>query len=297
MSDYLIALIAGVVEGLTEFLPVSSTAHIVICQKLMGTDLTSPFWKMFTVVIQLGAILAVVVYFRQRLLAFAGSFWSAFRGSSVNQDLTNQDPTELDTATVSSKHWMAHPLMLVLISFIVTAVPCLLINKWSDKNLESPTVIAIAMIVGGFAMVIIDRMFSAKASTNSMEGISLKQAIAIGSAQILAAAFPGTSRSMATIAGGQVMGLSRVAALEFSFFLSIPVMFAAAGYKLLQFLTSEPTAIDGSQWVTLAIGFGASFVVALAVIAWFMHWVRKHGFLPFAIYRIIVGALILVFLR
>jgi undecaprenyl-diphosphatase len=153
------------------------------------------------------------------------------------------------------------------------------------------------MIVGGFAMVIIDRVFSAKASTASMEAMSLKQAIAIGSAQILAAAFPGTSRSMATIAGGQVMGLSRVAALEFSFFLSIPVMFAAAGYKLLQFIIKEPIALEGSQWITLAIGFGASFVVALAVIAWFMHWVRKHGFLPFAIYRIIVGALILLFLR
>jgi undecaprenyl-diphosphatase len=296
MSDYLVALIAGIVEGLTEFLPVSSTAHIVICQKLLGTDLTSPFWKMFTVVIQLGAILAVVVYFRQRLLEFAHSFWNSLRGSS-----TNQDPTDIDTANDTtkspSKHWTAHPLMLVLISFVVTAIPCLLIDKWSDKNLESPTVIAIAMIVGGFAMVLIDRAFSAKASTSTMESMSLKQAIAIGSAQILAAAFPGTSRSMATIAGGQVMGLSRVAALEFSFFLSIPVMFAAAGFKLLQFIIKEPVAIEGSQWVTLAIGFGASFVVALAVIAWFMNWVRKHGFLPFAIYRIIVGALILLFLR
>ncbi|MFN7625990.1 MAG: undecaprenyl-diphosphate phosphatase [Pirellula sp.] len=292
MSDYLIALIAGIVEGLTEFLPVSSTAHIVICQKLMGTDLTSPFWKMFTVVIQLGAILAVVLYFRQRLLAFVHSFWNALRGSSPQPDATISG-----AEAASSKHWMAHPLMLVLISFIVTAIPCLLINKWSDKNLESPTVIAIAMIVGGFAMVIIDRVFSAKACTASMEAMSLKQAIAIGSAQILAAAFPGTSRSMATIAGGQVMGLSRVAALEFSFFLSIPVMFAAAGYKLLQFIIKEPIALEGSQWITLAIGFGASFVVALAVIAWFMHWVRKHGFLPFAIYRIIVGALILLFLR
>lgn len=292
MSDYLIALIAGIVEGLTEFLPVSSTAHIVICQKIMGTDLTSPFWKMFTVVIQLGAILAVVVYFRQRLLEFAHSFWNSLRGSS-----TNQAPTNSDTEVASSRHWMAHPFMLVLISFIVTAIPCFLINKWSDKNLESPTLIAIAMIVGGFAMVLIDRAFSAKASTLTMESMGLKQAIAVGSAQILAAAFPGTSRSMATIAGGQVMGLSRVAALEFSFFLSIPVMFAAAGFKLLQFIIKEPVAIEGSQWITLAIGFGASFVVALAVIAWFMNWVRKHGFLPFAIYRIIVGALILLFLR
>jgi len=292
MPDYLIALIAGIVEGLTEFLPVSSTAHIVICQRLMGTDLTSPFWKMFTVVIQLGAILAVVFYFRQRLLDFGKSFWNALKRTGPHNESTFNH-----SAPSSSTHWMAHPLMLVLISFVVTAIPCLLIDKWSDKNLESPTMIAIALIVGGIAMVIIDRVFSAHATTQTMEGMSLKQAIAIGSAQILAAAFPGTSRSMATIAGGQVMGLSRVAALEFSFFLSIPVMFAAAGYKLLQFLVKEPVALEASQWVTLAIGFVTSFMVALAVIAWFMHWVRKHGFLPFAIYRIIVGALILMFLR
>jgi undecaprenyl-diphosphatase len=129
-----------------------------------------------------------------------------------------------------------------------------------------------------------------------MEDMSLKQAIAIGTAQILAATFPGTSRSMATIAGGQVMGLSRPAALEFSFFLSIPVMFSAAGFKLLQFIAKEPVHIDSNQWITLGIGFATSFFVAWGVIAWFMQWVKSHGFLPFAIYRVAAGIGVLIWL-
>ena len=121
----------------------------------------------------------------------------------------------------------------------------------------------------------------------------MKQAIVIGAMQILAAVFPGTSRSMATIAGGQLMGLSRPAALEFSFFLSIPVMLAASGFKLLQFIIKSPVEVQAQQWITLAIGFVTSFLVALAVIAWFMQWVRTKGFAPFAIYRMVVGAAVI----
>lgn len=145
-------------------------------------------------------------------------------------------------------------------------------------------------------MVAIDRTYSKSATTMRMEDMTLKQAVAIGAAQILAATFPGTSRSMATIAGGQVMGLSRPAALEFSFFLSIPVMFVAAGFKLIQFIAREPVRIEGDQWITLAIGFATSFFVAWGVIAWFMHWVKSRGFLPFAIYRIGAGICVLIWL-
>jgi undecaprenyl-diphosphatase len=148
------------------------------------------------------------------------------------------------------------------------------------------------MLVGGIAMLWIDRVFSPKAKTDTIETMTLRQAIVIGATQILAAVFPGTSRSMATIAGGQIMGLSRPAALEFSFFLSIPVMFAASGFKLLQFVIKSPIQIQSQQWVTLAIGFVTSFLVALAVIAWFMQWVRSRGFAPFAIYRIVLGAVV-----
>lgn len=294
MSDYLIAFIAGIVEGLTEFLPVSSTAHIVITTKLLGTDLSSPFWKMFTVVIQLGAILAVVVYFRKRLADFVHSFLRL----SQQPPLVQQSSAAADSVPMPPpKAWYLHPLALVLLSFVVTAIPCFLMDKMIGENLESPTVIGIALIVGGIVMVIVDGLFSKRATTLRIEDMSLRQAVAIGSAQILAATFPGTSRSMATIAGGQLMGLSRPAALEFSFFLSIPVMIAAAGFKLLQFLIKEPMALDSSQWVTLGIGFATSFVVALGVIAWFMHWVRRHGFLPFAIYRLFAGISVLLWLR
>ena len=126
--------------------------------------------------------------------------------------------------------------------------------------------------------------------------MTFRQAIVIGFTQILAATFPGVSRSMATIAGGQLMGLSRPAALEFSFFLSIPVMVSATGFKMLKFMMSDENSITSTQWQLLAIGFTVSFFVAWAVIAWFMAWVNKHGFAPFAIYRLIAGAAVLYFL-
>lgn len=270
MNDYIASIILGIVEGLTEFLPVSSTAHLRICQDLLGISLEDGYWKMYAIVIQLGAILSVVVYFWGKLLGFLRSF-----------------PKGDGTRTI----W-THPLSLVLISFIVTAGPCYLIDKKIGENLESLWIIGIALIVGGIVMWAIDVGFK-NPSVLGIEQMSLPQAIVIGAAQILAAAFPGTSRSMATIAAGQVMGLSRTAALEFSFFLSIPVMFAATGYKLLQFVVKTPVPLSGNQWGVLIVGFVVSFIVALAVVHFFMAWVRTRGFVPFAIYRIIVGAAVI----
>lgn len=275
MNDYLKAAIIGVVEGLTEFLPVSSTAHIRIAQKLLGVDLDDSYWKMFAIVIQLGAILSVVVYFRSRILEFIKSYPKGKSGDRT---------------------WWNHPLALVIISFVVTAVPCFLIDDQIGDKLENLRVIGWALIVGGVVMWLVDRVYSSRATTLNMESMSLKQSLMIGFTQIFAAALPGTSRSMATIAGGQVTGLSRTAALEFSFFLSIPVMFAATSFKMLQFVLENETPISAHQWGVLAVGFAVSFVVALAVIAWFMGWVRKHGFAPFAIYRLIVGAAVLLWL-
>ncbi len=275
MNDYLIAAIVGVVEGLTEFLPVSSTAHIRIAQKLLQVDLDDSYWKMFAIVIQLGAILSVVVYFRSRIIEFIRSFPSGKFGD---------------------RKWWNHPLALVVISFVVTAVPCYLIDDQIGEKLENLNVIGWALIVGGIVMWVVDRRFSDRATTLNMESMSLKQSLVIGFAQIFAAALPGTSRSMATIAGGQLTGLSRTAALEFSFFLSIPVMFAATSFKMLQFVMKNDTPVSTHQWGVLAVGFGVSFVVALGVIAWFMGWVRKHGFAPFAIYRLIVGTAVLYWL-
>ena len=283
MSDYWVAVLVGIVEGLTEFLPVSSTAHIVLTQAALGMRLDDPFWKMFSVVIQLGAILSVVVYFWPRLVSFVQSFLT-----NIQQKGSDSKP--------SSVPWWKHPLALVIISFVVTAIPCFLMDELIGENLERPWVIGASLLLGGIAMLWIDQRYSQTASTHSVEQMTLRQAIFIGAAQILAAMFPGTSRSMATIAGGQIMGLSRPAALEFSFFLSIPVMFAASGFKLLQFLVKSPIQIDSRQWLTLGIGFVTSFLVALAVIAWFMQWVRSRGFAPFAIYRMVLGVAVILWL-
>lgn len=266
-------MIIGVVEGLTEFLPVSSTAHIRLTQgDLLGIPAEDEYWKMFSIVIQLGAILSVLVYFWRRILMFMKSFPGGQSGDRT---------------------WWNHPISLVLLSFVVTAIPCLLLDKTIGEMLENKAAIGIALIVGGVVMWVVDRRYTSIATTKSIEEITMLQAIIIGLAQIFAAAFPGVSRSMSTIAGGQIMGLSREVALEFSFFLSIPVMVAATCFKLLQFVLESPVAMTSKQMVVLAIGFGVSFIVALVVIAWFMDWVKKHGFAPFAIYRIILGAFVL----
>lgn len=275
MSDSIKAIIIGIVEGLTEFLPVSSTAHIRISQELLNIPMDDSYWKMFAIVIQLGAILSVLVYFRSRIVTFLKSFPKGKNGE---------------------RSWMSHPLSLVILSFVITAVPCFLMDELIGEHLENLTMMGIALIVGGLVMWIVDRVYSGRATTQEMDTMTFRQAIVIGFTQILAATFPGVSRSMATIAGGQLMGLSRPAALEFSFFLSIPVMVSATGFKMLKFMMSGENSVTSTQWQLLAIGFTVSFFVAWAVIAWFMAWVNKHGFAPFAIYRLIAGAAVLYFL-
>jgi undecaprenyl-diphosphatase len=281
MYEYLLSIFLGVVEGLTEFLPVSSTAHLRICEALLRIDLHDGFWKMYTIVIQLGAILALPVYFRERIAKFVLTFP---RGERGNRTI------------------LTHPLSLTLIAFVVTAVPAWLLTKQIGKNLENLWVMALALLIGGIVMWIVDAVFT-RPRTMHMEEMTLPQAVWIGAAQILSAVFPGTSRSMSTIAAGQVAGMSRPAALEFSFFLSMPTMFVATGYDFLktvmprhQEVNIAPFTMNPHEWIVLAIGFVVSFFVALAVVAWFMNWVRTRGFVPFALYRIVlaVGLLILL---
>jgi undecaprenyl-diphosphatase len=274
MHDFFLSIFLGIVEGLTEFLPVSSTAHLRICEALLRIDLHDGFWKMYTIVIQLGAILALPVYFRDRILEFLRTFP---RGERGNRNL------------------LTHPLSLTLIAFVVTAVPAWALTKQIGKNLESLWVMSWALLIGGVIMWIVDATFT-RPRVMHMEEMTLPQAIWIGAAQILSAFFPGTSRSMSTIAAGQVAGMSRPAALEFSFFLSMPTMMVATGYDFVKTvmphhheLNIAPLQMNPHQWIVLAIGFVVSFFVALAVVAWFMHWVRARGFVPFALYRIVLG--------
>jgi len=187
----------------------------------------------------------------------------------------------------------------------VTAVPSWALTKVIGKNLENLWVISLALLIGGVVMWIVAATFTRPRVTH-MEEMSLPQAIWIGACQILSAVFPGTSRSMSTIAAGQIAGLSRPAALEFSFFLSMPTMAVATLYDLYKTLKPTrgtinegnlaPLAVDAHGWIVLAIGFVVSFIVALAVVAWFMNWVRARGFTPFAIYRIALGIVLVVLL-
>jgi undecaprenyl-diphosphatase len=281
MHEYLLSVFLGVVEGLTEFLPVSSTAHLRICEALLHIDLHDGFWKMYTIVIQLGAIMALPVYFWHRILQFVRTFPKGERGDRTI---------------------FTHPLSLTLIAFVVTAVPAWALTKQIGKNLENLWVMALALLIGGIVMWIVDVVFT-RPRTMQMNEMTLPQAVWIGAAQILSAIFPGTSRSMSTIAAGQVAGLSRPAALEFSFFLSMPTMVVATGFDFLKTVMPHhheadiaPLAMNSHAWAVLAIGFIVSFIVALAVVAWFMNWVRARGFVPFAIYRIVLGIALLTLL-
>jgi undecaprenyl-diphosphatase len=282
MSDFILSILLGVVEGLTEFLPVSSTAHMRIVEALLKLDLHDSFWKMYTIVIQLGAILALPVYFWERIMKLLRTFPAGERG----------DRTIL-----------THPLSLTMIAFVITAIPAWALKKQIGQNLENLWVISWAILIGGIIMWIVDLAFT-RPKIQQMDEMNLWQAAWVGAAQILSAVFPGTSRSMSTIAAGQTAGLSRPAALEFSFFLSMPTMTVATLYDLYKTIAPNrnlpvegnlaPLAVSGHQWIVLMIGFVISFMVALAVVAWFIRWVRARGFAPFAIYRVILGIVMLI---
>ena len=291
MNDYLLSVVLGIIEGLTEFLPVSSTAHLRIAESLFHISLGDGYWKMYTIVIQLGAILCLPIYFRARIAKFLSTFPQGENG----------DRTAL-----------THPLGLTILAFVVTAIPAFLLTKVIGKHLESLTIMGTSLLVGGIVMWVVDAMNSrsekmgptpggSRIHTWKMEAMSLGQAVWIGACQILSAVFPGTSRSMATIAAGQIAGMSRASALEFSFFLSIPTMVVATCYDLLKSLRGKGenpigvSQIDAHGWIVLLIGFMVSFIVAYGAVAWFMAWVRRRGFTPFAIYRIIVGITVLAF--
>lgn len=285
MNVYIVSVLLGVVEGLTEFLPVSSTAHLRIAEALLRIPLDDAYWKMYTIVIQAGAILALMLLYLGRILEFLRTFPQGER---------------------RDRNLLTHPLSLTILAFICTSIPALILKKWSDKNLGSLTVIAIALLSGGVIMWAIDAWSTRyEPNTVHVEEIGLGQAVWIGLCQSLSAIFPGTSRSMATIAAGQLVGMDRPTALEFSFLLSIPTMLAATCYDLLKEIRPGKAALAAGEaaahvtmtterWIVLAIGFVVSFIIALGVVEWFLGWVRKHGFTVFAVYRILLGIVLLI---
>jgi undecaprenyl-diphosphatase len=305
MPDLLMAIVLGVVEGVTEFLPVSSTGHLILAERWMGLKLTSGFWEMFTIFIQIGAIAAVVVYFRERILEL-------LRGQP-ERVLT---PLEISATAKGAGHAghnahvvHGHEVMAddtpptaaqrgyTILMICLASTPLLVAyfaEKWAEANMKSAMMVPLALIVGGVLMAVIEWL-PLNTTTRRIERITWKQALGIGAAQVLAAIFPGTSRSAATIMAGLVGGLSRPAAAEFSFFLAIPAMTAASGYKLLKFL-KQGGVPPANQVLLLIIGTLVSFLVAWGVIALFMGYIRRHSFLAFAVYRIVVGVIALLVL-
>lgn len=263
MSDILKAMILGIVEGLTEFLPISSTGHLILVNQWVA--FSEQFTNMFNVVIQLGAILAVVIIFRRKLI-----FW----GSGV-------DSKQRDKIIGL---WLK-----TIIGIIPAIIVALLFQDFLEEKLYNPFTVAVALVGWGVILIAIEgRKKTAK--IKSVEDITLRTAFIIGIIQCIAV-IPGTSRSAATIIGAMLLGASRVVAAEFSFFLAVPTMAAASGYYLLK----SGLAMTPHEMVTLAIGFVVSFLVALVVIKGLMKYISNRDFKPFGYYRIVLGILLLIY--
>ncbi|MFO1435591.1 MAG: undecaprenyl-diphosphate phosphatase [Gammaproteobacteria bacterium] len=257
--EYLKAVVMGTVEGITEFLPISSTGHLIIAGHVI--DFSGPMAENFEIVIQLGAILAVCWLYRDRLLRVAQGLRS---DTSAQRFVLN-----------------------LLVAFIPAAVIGLLLHHQIKALLFNPVTVAIALIVGGFAILLVERLHIS-VRTNDIDELKLTDAFKIGCVQILAL-IPGTSRSGATIIGGLLCGLSRTAATEFSFFLAIPVMFAATGLDLVK----SAGSFTSDYAIVLAIGFITAFITAVLAVKTFIRYVSGHDFTAFAIYRVVFGALCL----
>lgn len=264
MTELIVAVILGIVEGITEFLPVSSTGHLILASELLGYDAEQ--WAMFNVIIQLGAILAVVVLYWR-------TFWAVAMG------LIQLNPVS----------WRF--LRNLVIAFIPAAVLGLALHDKIELLLGSPKVVAWALIVGGVAILVIERMLKSATITGIAE-IPVVRVIGIGLIQCISM-IPGVSRSGATIMGALSLGVERRTAAEFSFFLAIPTMLGATTLELAK----KGVVLEGRVgWDEIAVGFVVSFIVALLVIKWFVGIVSKHGFAPFAWYRIVAGATALIWL-
>lgn len=262
---YLTVILLGIVEGLTEFLPVSSTGHLILASELLGYDAST--WAMFNVIIQLGAILAVIVLYWR-------TFWA------VGMGLLRREPTS----------WRF--LRNLIVAFIPAAVIGLALHDYIEALLGAPKVVAWALIVGGIAILFIERAVKEQ-HFHGIADIPLVRVVGIGFIQCIAM-IPGVSRSGATIMGALTLGVERRTAAEFSFFLAIPTMLGATTLELLKKGDQLTSAAVG--WDSIALGFVVSFIVAIIVIKLFVGLVSRHGFSPFAWYRIIAGTAALVWL-
>lgn len=311
MLEFLKAIIFGIVEGITEWLPISSTGHMILLNEFLTLDVSKEFWDMFLVVIQLGAILAVVVLFWNLIWPFALS-GKVTAGTTAKAGKSNKTANAGEAAKNSKsgvaaffaqEYWMVGPVavkMEIIINWLKIVVSCLPailfvlldLDDICDELFYNPVCVAIALIVFGIAFIVVESRNAGKsAKAEQMTDITWKMAILIGIFQLLAAAFPGTSRSGATIIGALLIGVSRKAASEFTFILAIPVMLGASLLELLDF----GFALSGSEWMILLGGMVSAFVVSIVVIKFLLGYIRKHDFKVFGWYRIVLGVVVLAY--
>ncbi len=278
LIEILKALILGIVEGITEWLPISSTGHLILVDEFLHLDESDNFKSMFDVVIQLGAIMAVVVIFWHKLWPF---------GKKDNKAPLNNSPFGKMVKTDIFVMWFK-----VLVACIPAAVIGVTIDDWIDEHFYNPWVVSIALIVFGVAFIIVENWNkNKKPKINEMDQLTYKAALIIGVFQLIAALFPGTSRSGATIVGALLIGISRTVAAEFTFYLAVPVMFGASLLKLIKY----DDGFTGNQIAILATGMIVAFAVSIFVIKFLMDYIKKHDFKVFGWYRIVLGALVLIY--
>ena len=278
MIEFLKAVLFGIVEGITEWLPVSSTGHMILLDEFVKLDVSPEFWEMFLVVIQLGAILAVVILFWNQIWPFGKK--------------NNRNPV----AKEGFLSWCKKDIWLMWFKIVVACLPAAVVGLLFDEYFESlfynGVCVAIALIVFGVGFLIIENKNRHKrAKIRSLSEITFNTALIIGFFQLIAAVFPGTSRSGATILGALLIGVSRTVAAEFTFFLAIPVMLGASLLKVLKF----DAAITGNEIMVLVTGMVTAFIVSVIVIRFLMGYIKKHDFKVFGWYRIVLGAVVLLY--
>ncbi len=273
MLDFIKALLFGIVEGITEWLPVSSTGHMILLNEFVKMNVSADFWNMFLVVIQLGAILAVVVLYWNKIFPF-----------------------DFSKKAIAEKKINRMDIWMLWVKIIIACLPAVAVglplDDWIDEHLYNGYVVAVMLILFGVLFIVVETRNKGKESRiNSLDELTIKTALIIGIWQVIAALLPGTSRSGATIIGALLLGVSRTVAAEFTFFLAIPVMFGASLLKIVKF----GFGFTGNEFAILAIGMVSAFLVSIFVIRCLMSYIRKHDFKPFGWYRIALGIVVLAY--
>lgn len=280
--EYIKSIILGIVEGITEWLPVSSTGHLILVDEFLqlkvssDTEVNDAFISMFNVVIQLGAILAVVIIFWKKLFPFGKE--------------NNPHPLQKDGFGAYIKMDIMQMWFKVIVACLPAAVVGVLFDEWLDAHFYNPYVVSIALIAFGIAFIVVENWNKSKKSKiTKIADLTYQTALIIGAFQLIAAIFPGTSRSGATIVGALLIGVSRTVAAEFTFYLAVPVMFGASLLKIIKY----DGGFDSTQLAILGIGMIVAFVVSIFVIKFLMDYIKKHDFKVFGWYRIVLGILVL----